>query len=221
MKNLVIIISILFIIISCNKQNSVYPAFFYDYYPANVGSWLEYEVIDITHNTFGSDTLNYYLKEIRVGEFIDNEGEVSQRIERYWKFNISDEYEIKDVWYGKLTSTTAEKVEENIRYTKMIFPIKQGQYWNGNAYNNLEEWEYSYDSIHEPYIINNITYDSTVRVIQRDNFNALDYENCYEIYAKNIGVVYKQHIDLSINLYNILDINEGEELEMKLISFGQ
>jgi len=220
MRIIVFIFCLILLQSSCLKQINEQPDFYYEYFPVDLGSWLEYEVVDITHTSFGSDTMKYFLKEIKANEFIDNEGEVSQRIERFWKFDISDQYVIKDVWYTKRTITTAENVEENNRYTKLIFPIKFGAYWDGNAYNSFNEWEYEYDSIHEPYMLNATLFDSTLKVIQRDNYNAVEYENCHEVYAKDVGLIYKKYIDLSINLYNILDINEGVELEMKLINFG-
>ena len=205
---------------SCLKPTYNNPDFQYEYFPIEIGSWLEYEVVDITHTSSGSDTLNYFLKEVKTNEFIDNEGEVSQRLERYWKFEINDEYVVKDIWYSKITNTTAEKVEENKRYTKLIFPIKFGAYWDGNAYNSFVEWEYEYDSINEPYMINGISFDSTLKVVQRDVLTAVEYEDCHEIYAKHVGMIYKKFIVLNINLFNILDINEGSELEMRLIDFG-
>jgi len=216
-----ILFCVVLVLLSCKKQQENYINFHYDYYPTNVGHWVEYEVTDIVHNSIGSDTLTYFLKEEITGEFIDNEGEISQRIERYWKFDQADIYEIKDVWFGKITNTNAQKVEENQRYTKLIFPIKTGQYWDGNGLNGLNEWEYVYDSIHYSYELNNYSFDSTVKIIQRNNYNAVEYENCYELYAKDIGMIYKKHIDLSINMFNITDINEGVELEMELISFGE
>ena len=220
MRIFLLISSLLFIISSCLKPTHQGADFQYEYSPVDVGSWIEYEVIDVTHTSFGSDTLNYYLKEVKANEFIDNEGEISQRLERYWKFDINEEYTIKDIWYSKVTTTTAEKVEENNRYTKLIFPIKFGAYWDGNAYNSFLEWEYEYDSIHEPYIINGLSFDSTLRVQQRDFYTAVEYEKCHEIYAKHVGMIYKKHIVLNINLFNVLDINEGVELEMKLLDFG-
>ena len=221
MKFNTIIFSFILLLISCNKQTDEQLDFFYEYYPVDIGSWIEYEVVDITHTSLGSDTMNYFLKVLKANEFVDNEGEISQRIERYWKIDVADEYVVKDVWYSKLTPTTAENVEENNRYTKLIFPVKFGAYWDGNAFNIFNEWEYEYDSIHEPYMINGLSFDSTLKVLQRDSVHtAVEYENCHEIYAKHVGMIYKKHIDLNINLYNILDINEGVELELKLIDFG-
>lgn len=220
MNKLAFIFFICFASSSCLKPTNELPDFYYNYYPVNLDSWVEYDVIDIVHTSLGSDTLNYFLKEIKTNTFYDNEGELAQRVQRLWKFNLNDDYVIKDIWQEKVTSTTAEKVEENIRFTKLVFPIKNGEYWNGNAYNDQLFCEYTYDSIHEPYELNSFSFDSTVTVLQKDLYTAVDYQNAYEVYAKNVGLIYKKDINLSINLYNILNINEGRELEMTVINYS-
>ena len=187
----------------------------------DVGAWIEYEVVDIIHSQLGSDTAEYQLKEIAAEEFLDNEGRLTYRIERYWRDDSNANWSIKDVWYSNKTKTTAEKVEENVRFTKLIFPINTSKYWDGNAYNNLEEWEYYYDSLHKPKVINNLSFDSTITVIQRDNENVVEYEKVKEVYAVDIGLIYKSHIDLDINLSNILDINNGRELEIAVTGYGK
>ena len=47
---------------------------------------------EIVHGTLSSDTLNYFLKEIKTNEFYDNEGQIATRIERFWKFNPNEDY---------------------------------------------------------------------------------------------------------------------------------
>ncbi len=205
---------------SCLKPTNELPNFYYGYYPNDLNSWIEYEVTEIVHGSLGSDTINYFLKEIKTNEFFDNEGEVAIRIERFWKFNQNESYVIKDVWQEKVTSTAVEKVEENNRFVKLIFPVKYGEYWDGNAFNSLPLCEYTYDSIHQPYSLNSFDFDSSLTVFQKDLYTAVDYQNAFEVYAKNIGLIYKQDIDLSINLYNISNINEGTELEMKIINYS-
>jgi hypothetical protein len=178
-------------------------------------------VLDIIHSELGSDTAVYQLKEITTEEFLDNEGRLTYRIERYWRDDSNANWSVKDVWYSNKTTTTAEKVEENVRFTKLIFPINTSKYWDGNAFNNLGEWEYYYDSLHKPKLINNLSFDSTITVIQRDNENVVEYEKVKEIFAVDIGLIYKSHIDLDINLSNILDINSGIELEMTVTAYGK
>ena len=209
------------LILGCKKSNSESVKYYYNYFPLEIGAWIEYDVVDIIHSQLGSDTAEYQLKEIAAEEFLDNEGRLTYRIERYWRDDSNANWSVKDVWYSNITRTTAEKVEENMRFTKLIFPINISKYWDGNAYNNLEEWEYYYDSLHKPKLINNLSFDSTITVIQRDNENVVEYEKVKEIYAVDIGLIYKSHIDLDINLSNILDINSGRELEMTVTAYGK
>jgi len=205
----------------CKKSNNESVNYYYSYFPLEVGSWIQYDVLDIIHSQLGSDTAVYQLKEITTEEFLDNEGRLTYRIERYWRDDSNSNWSIKDVWYSNKTTTTAEKVEENVRFTKLIFPINTAKYWDGNAFNNLGEWEYYYDSLHKPKLINNLSFDSTITVIQRDNQNVVEYEKVKEVYAVDIGLIYKSHIDLDINLSNILDINSGRELEMTVTAYGK
>jgi hypothetical protein len=211
----------LIVFFGCKKSNSESVNYYYSYFPLEVDAWIEYDVLDIIHSQLGSDTAVYQLKEITTSEFLDNEGRLTYRIERYWRDDSNANWSIKDVWYSNKTTTTAEKVEENVRFTKLIFPINTSKYWDGNAFNNLEEWEYYYDSLHKPKLINNLSFDSTITVIQRDNENVVEYEKVKEVYAVDIGLIYKSHIDLDINLSNILDINSGRELEMTVTAYGK
>ena len=126
----------------CKKSNTESVNYYYSYFPLEVDAWIEYDVLDIIHSQLGSDTAMYQLKEITTEEFLDNEGRLTYRIERYWRDDSNANWSIKDVWYSNKTTTTAEKVEENVRFTKLIFPINTAKYWDGNAFNNLEEWEY-------------------------------------------------------------------------------
>ena len=119
----------------------------------------------------------------------------------------------------KKTSRTAQKVEENIRFTKLIFPISRGSFWNGNGFNYLAEKEYYYDSINESSTFGLNSFDSTVYVIQNSNNNLLEFDEAYEVYAKNIGLVYKKDVELNINFGNVLDINEGYEFEQVILNY--
>lgn len=185
--------------------------------PTNIGQWNEYEVTEIIHTSTGvHDTNNYYLREIVTEEITPNK----YRLERFWKNDLSDNWTIKDVWTREKTNSIFQQTEENVNYTKLIFPIKANQYWNGNAYNSQEELNYEYDLVHQAYTLDNLNFDSTVTVIQLDNVNAIEYQKAEEVFAKNTGLIYKSNKDLSINFFDVTDINEGTELEMKLINYG-
>lgn len=216
-KTIFILFSLLFFTFCKKKEKVEAVNFHYNYIPTEIGQWNEYELTEITHTSTGAhDTTFYYVKEVVAAEINRN----NYRIERFWKKNLNDDWVIKDVWTREKTNQLFQQVEENKSFTKLIFPIRQKQYWNGNAYNNQDELIYEYQFLHEPYELNNLSFDSSVTVIQQDNYNAIALQKSKEVYAKNVGLVYKTKKDLSINLFNVTDINEGTELEMKLINYG-
>ena len=102
----------------------------------------------------------------------------------------------------------------------MVFPIHNQQYWDGNAFNTENKWEYSYDDIHQPYSVGGVSFDSTVTVFQRDELNSIKYEVASEVYAANIGMIYKTYTNLHINTFNIQDVESGVKLEMTYIDSG-
>jgi hypothetical protein len=209
-----------YVLISCNKKDSAELLDFnYNYYPLDLNQQREYLVTDILHNSLGSDTVVYFLKEVITQELIDQQGDIAYRLERYWKMDSIAEYSLKDVWTTKKTLRTAQKVEENIRFTKLIFPISRGSFWNGNGFNYLAEEEYYYDSINESSNFGLNSFDSTVHVVQNINNNLLEFDEAYEVYAKNIGLVYKKDVELNINFGNVIDINEGYEYEQVLLNY--
>ncbi|MFP5471024.1 MAG: hypothetical protein ACLGGV_05465 [Bacteroidia bacterium] len=201
---------------SCKEKTTKPEDFYYDYFPVEVGSWVTYDVEDTRYDV-QITTETYQLKELIESETTDNQGRPSLRMLRYWRTADSLPWEIKDVWLSTRTKSTAEKVEENIRYVKLIFPVRDYQTWDGNIYNNEPEWEYFYDSINEPRAINNLTFDETVKVVQAENFNLIQEQVAYEIYAKNVGLVYRKLINLEYSE----TITTGRVLYQTVTGYGK
>ena len=109
--------------------------------------------------------------------------------------------------------------EENITYTKLIFPLSLNIFWNGNAFNNLDYQEYSIESLNIPFQLNDLIFDSTVTVIQNYKSNLLEFENAKEIYATGIGLIFKEDVQLEINSGNLSDINQGYEYYQEIINY--
>lgn len=169
----------------------------YSYFPSDTGRWVVYEVeeinIDVPSDVY--DTVRYQLKEVIESEYIDTiENRPTLRIERYWRESDFMPWEIKDVWVANLTNKTAQKVEENIRYVKLIFPIKENNSWNGNAYNNLGDNDYEITSVDIDENVNDIAFDSVLTVTHDDLTTLVSKEYSVEKYVKNIGLVYKEQI---------------------------
>lgn len=213
--------------ISCKKDTETSVDVGYSYFPVNVGHWVMYEVDSTVWDDFYNinDSLherayNYKIKEIIESEFYDNEGRLTQRLERYKKLNDTTDWFINDVWTMNLTSATAEKVEENNRFIKLVFPVSKNTTWNGNAFNTIGEAEYEYDDIDVPATINGILYDSTLTVIQAsDTNNLIEAQFQYEIFARNIGLIYKRYRYVTFDIVSH-EILSGKDYSYKIISYG-
>ncbi len=218
MKNKIFFL-ILIINLSCDPIEYSEVKSYQDYFPIEVQKEKKFLVTNIIHNSFGKDTSSYYLKEIITESFIDLEGDTAYRIQRYWRTDTTQIYEIKDVWVVKKSKTSLQQLEENIRFTKLIFPIDKNSFWNGNAFNNLGYQEYSVQSIHTGFNLNNLTFDSCLSINQNYKSNLLEYENSQEIYSLGLGLVYKEVIVIQINNGNLNDITQGNEYIQELIEY--
>ena len=218
MKNNILFL-LLIIHFSCDPVVYNEVKYYKEYFPIELEREKHFLVTNIIHNSFGKDTSSYYLKEIIAESFIDLQGDTAYRIERYSRTDTTDNYTIKDVWVVKKSTTSVQQTEENISYTKLIFPIDENSFWNGNVFNNLEYQEYVVQSIHTNFTLNNLTFDSCVTINQNYKSNLLQYENTEEIYSLGLGLVYKEEIVTQINNGDQNDILQGSEYIQELIEY--
>ena len=191
---------------SCKKEKDPDPDMGYNYFPNQVGKYVIYDVDSFYYNDFNVpltiDTFKFQVKEKIQSTYLDNQNRTTLRLERYVRFyNLLVPYSsmpwvLRDVWAANRTATTAEKVEENERYIKLAFAVKQDQTWNGNAQNTLGEQTYSYTFINQPRTIGGTSFDSVLQVNQLDDASIIHKKYSIEKYAKRIGLVYKQVIDI-------------------------
>lgn len=215
---------------SCKKEKEAIAVDLgYKYFPDESGSYVIYQVDSLYYNDFTSriDSFTFQIKEKIVATYTDLSGRPTSRIERFYRKNDSDAWLIKDVWFSNRTSNTAEKVEENVRFVKMVFPLKEAIEWNGNRYNTLGEQNYSLIKLHQSASIGSINFDSTLYISQVSDSNLIEKKIAYEIYAKHVGLVYKRNISIAdkdsvINLSLPLELraNSGFDFTYKAISFG-
>jgi len=201
---------------SCKKDNELHLDFGYGYAPTDVGRYVIYNVDSTIYDPFNKDTVyyKYQLKELAQSVFPDNEGRPSLRIERYIKpYNPLISYDsmswtLKNVWYSTRTTRDFERVESNIRFVRLIFPDNDQANWNGNAQNTLGDWEYQYNGVNTKMTMGGMTFDSTASVTQLVDTNQINYRIYSEVYAKNVGMISKQIIDV----YNDTYVSSGSVL---------
>ena len=224
MKNYLLYILVLIFLIllsSCEKDSTIKENLFYEYYPVEVGHWIMYDVDAVVYDDFtGSvDTFYYQVKEVFESSFTDDAGNETIRLERFVRDDPDDNWQIKSVWTARRLPSRVEKVEENIRYIKLVFPPKVNKTWDGNAYNTKPEQTYKITQTHEPHAVNGLQLDSVVTVVQADFETLISKEYKVEKFALNIGMVYKEYVDLKKEIdgtvisgvdlkYSVVDYND-------------
>jgi hypothetical protein len=170
-----------------------------EFYNSKTGSWITYHVDSFVFSDFNPqvqqiDTFRYDLKELIAGQFADNTGRETNRIELYKRKDSSENWSLDRIITSNLTDISLEKTENNIRYVKLIFPVGPSRTWNGNYFNSEEAWEYSYQDLNSPQTINGHVFNETLTVLELDSINNTFIRKGFakEIYAKNIGMIYRQ-----------------------------
>jgi len=192
------LVCVILIIASCKKDDPTKVDIGYGYFPAEVGSWIIYDVDSTVWNDFNFpaasdvDTFKYQIKEVIESKFIDADGREALRWERYKRESVTEPWVIKDVWLANKTASTAEMVQENERFIRLIFPVKLSKFWDGNAANMRKIWDYQYTEVDVPKTVGGIAFDSTLTVLQMDFDPCITLDFFEEYYAKNVGLIYKR-----------------------------
>lgn len=183
------------LVTGCSKDDPAGVDLGYDYFPTTVGRWVEYQVDSQRVHIEGGDTaqldLSYALREVLTEDFTDGEGRPAQRIIRYTR-DTAGNWQPKDVWWQVREARHAEKVEENLRRVKLLFPPANGEEWNTNARNTADGFDLEYTAVDEPYGVNGLTFPSTVVVEGTYPNNFIFTKRYLERYAKGIGLVYRE-----------------------------
>jgi hypothetical protein len=235
MKRIFFILPVFIFLLSCKKDPPAEPIDLgYDYYPDHLGRFVVYDCDSIVYVDIGNDTQNYkfQVKEIIDSLFTDNEGRPALRISRYKKMIQNDtviisnpQWVLQDVWWANKTATTAEVVEENYRYIKLIFPVEVDDTWNGNSANTLGGWDYQYTSVDEPLTLGSLQFDKTLTVLQYYSGGIpIYYKKYQEKYARGVGLIEKEITDYTwdqnANGPIIGSIKYGLKYKMTAIQYG-
>lgn len=221
-KRLLVFVGLIVLVEAC-KKDSIPVDFQYDYYDLTLGRYIEYDVVEITHDQDAAikhDTSIYYLKTLIGDTVIDLEGRVANRFYRYKKANLTDNWVVSDLWTTLIKDRRAELVEENQRMVKLVFKPSKSKVWDHNAYNIEDEMECFYRDLNDPRVINGLSFDSTITVEQDSFISYIDYRRKYEVYAKGVGLVYKYSKDLKIDQFDTMNVKNGKEVFYKIRAYG-
>ncbi|MEZ5043512.1 MAG: hypothetical protein R2828_26685 [Saprospiraceae bacterium] len=195
--------------LSCNKREIETPNtdFGYDYYPLNVGQFWEYTVDSIIYRPaiggIRKDTFHSFLREIVVDTFRDNTQLLNFRVEQFTRRSADLPWQIRNVFTMARDEINAFRVEDNLRFVKMVFPVKVDKHWSGTNYfdeltevvvggNKLEMfkgWESTIMSDSETVQTGGLGFDAVLKIQIADFNSFIESREGVEYYAKNVGLV--------------------------------
>lgn len=179
---------------SCGKEDNpeVFPEIGTTYFPLNSGRTWVYSIDSIAYDDNGPvqdiDTFYYQYKEVVADSAIDDMGRLYWVINRYYRNNDSDTWHQSRNYIAQIADNKAQKVEENTRFVKLVFPLRARNTWNGNMFNGRGSQTYRVVEFQTPYLVNGQTY-SSVNIEQSNINNFIEEIKRYERYAEKIGMV--------------------------------
>jgi hypothetical protein len=188
----------------------------YSYFWMDEHFFIIYDVDSIEHIGSTDVVHEFQVKEKQIEWYTDGENEAAMRIELWKRENSSAEWQPYKVSTQKRTTTTVQRVDENVRFIKLTFPVEEGKTWNGHAYTSLGEQDFRMNDVHQPYLLNGISLDSTLRVTQYSTSTFLTEKTGVEYYAKDVGLVYKKLVDISTQSGE----RRGSTVEMAMSEYG-
>lgn len=200
----------------------------YDYFALRPGAYVTYAVDSISYDVpVGNlgDTAQYYYKEYIDSLYLDSVNITTARIERYYKQDLDDPWQIKDIWSATRTNMRATKTEENVIYVKMGFAVSETQEWDGNAENTETPQAYVYTDIEQALQIGDLFFENTARVLQRSQENLVQRKYADEVYAYGVGMVSRDKTDLVLQIVTTpngitSEIVSGYDVKMRAIEHG-
>ncbi len=219
---------VLVLFFACKKEdkNDILPVHNdWRYFPLNIGSYVDYEVEYVFWDDFVNtvDTSNYIFREQIESKIVNYSGDTLYRIEQFTKHHIDSAWSVPKVVFAGKGNNYVFKSEDNVQFVKLIFPIIKNGKWNGNAYNLLPNQEYIFIKVNEAHSLSSHSFEKVVHVLQQDNQTAINQDFEEEIYAFDIGLVYKKiiHVKKTYNPINqTFEISSGYTLTQKYFNHG-
>lgn len=211
----------LLLVASCKKQVNEPIDLKHDYFQLVEGAFVEYDVTYMFHDEalLKHDTVHYQIKTQIGDTVIDNSGRIARKFNRYIRENSSDIWVIKDVWTAILVDNRAELVEENQRKVKLIFAPTEDKTWDINQFNLEGEVSANYEMIDVSRNMQDLSFENTLIVNEKKYVTLIDQIVKYEMYARGVGMIYKQDKALKFNFGETIP-SKGTEYYYQITRYG-
>lgn len=162
-----------------------------EYMPLVVGL---YQVYDITATTYVNgpegEVTHYEVRTEIVDSLPGSNESYIYVIHRQMRTDASEDWESMDTWSAVFSDKEAIVKEGNTAFVKLVSPIAQDLFWNGNLYNALGEEAYKVSSLGQTMVVNNVEFVDVVEVMHSNEVDDIVGNDVRkEVYARGVGLV--------------------------------
>ncbi len=168
----------------------------YDYFPLETGRYIEYEVSEVRYDVTSSapSRAAYFLREVCGQSFLGTTGIKQFPIERYKKTRPDAAWTLDSIWTAYQLPDRAVRVENNVAFVKLTFPLANQSTWNGNLLNASPEENYQ-AQFDAAFPAQN-DFPTSLTVVHRRDSSLVSLYKRNEVYVPGVGLVYKEDISL-------------------------
>jgi hypothetical protein len=170
-----------------------------NYYPVYIGKSSIYRVDSINFDAFRkvSDTFQYYVKE-SIEELFSESPKQIWLVNRYLSRDSQSTWQLNAQFLLEKSSDFVKVKEYNVDLVKIIFPIIERKSFNINTFNSFEIRNARLLLVDQPKKIEQVKYDKCTQVFVQNDSNFFEQKRHIEYYARAIGLIYKEYIDITI-----------------------
>ena len=189
------------------------------YVPIDSGYSWTYRMDSIVYSGFANakpDTFSYKVKNTVVSRFLDNVGQISFRIEKWYLPQGGKTWLYARTYSETQTELAYFRNDFDHKQLVVSLPVLEDKSWDGNLYNSSGFIDFYYEKVHDSDSIGLVKYDSVCTIIQDESRNAIRSFYAIEKYAANVGLVLKE----TERLENLdMPYQKGYKYQLTLLEF--
>ena len=208
----IVLYVILGLLFSCDngETEEIVIDYGYEYYPLEIGNSWTYQVDSIIFDpAIGGtalDSTRSYIREVITDTLESADGETAFIIEHYYRHHDTLAWEIASVYTLVADEQRAYRTEDNLRFIKLVFPLKKGSNWDGNAFFDdtrdiliagesvemFKNWSYEVLESGISRQIGDLLFEEVAVVQNADDENLIERRYAVEEYARGVGLISKE-----------------------------
>lgn len=180
--------------------------------------------VDSVFFTFTGDTFSgyHFIRETISDTFTDLSGNLVYRLVREKALQATGPWQYDSVWTAFWQGNRAIRQENNRKVIKILFPIQNGNTWNGNLFNENSGDSvqlYRMENVGKPFTGRFANFSNTITITQFSDTNCVNSILSREVYAQGVGLVFQERKAFDLEAGCTARIVFGKRFITHLVSY--